>query len=257
MKEIMAIVRINMMNKTKQALAEAGISSVTARDALGRGKGLVDLTLLEGAEKGYEEAIAQLGQSQRLIPKRIFFVVVPDRLVPKTVQTIIDREPHRQIRATARSSSCPFRTPSGCAPAKPAIRSWMKSEQSDLELQVLRRRLKPSDTTSNLYGESNMAHVKEDLRPDDPGAQCGGSEAGAAQQISHQGRPQAGQADRRQRSGRRTAACRRFSPTSGPSPASSPSGAAPTPAARAWCWAPPGTSSTSPTAPSAAASIPG
>ena len=89
MKEIMAIVRINMMNQTKKALAEAGISSITARDALGRGKGLVDLSLLEGAEKGYEEAIAQLGQSQRLIPKRIFFVVVPDRLVKKTVETII------------------------------------------------------------------------------------------------------------------------------------------------------------------------
>ncbi len=83
MKEIMAIVRMNMMNKTKKALAEAGISSITARDALGRGKGLVDLTLLEGAEKGYEEAIAQLGHSQRLIPKRIFFVVVPDKLVAK------------------------------------------------------------------------------------------------------------------------------------------------------------------------------
>jgi nitrogen regulatory protein PII 2 len=89
MKEIMAIVRINMMNKTKKALAEAGISSITARDALGRGKGLVDLTLLEGAEKGYEEAVAQLGQSGRLIPKRIFFIAVPDRLVSKTVKTII------------------------------------------------------------------------------------------------------------------------------------------------------------------------
>jgi nitrogen regulatory protein PII 2 len=89
MKEIMAIVRINMMNKTKKALADAGISSITARDALGRGKGLVDLTLLEGAEKGYEEAVAQLGQSQRLIPKRVFFVVVPDRLVTKTVKAIV------------------------------------------------------------------------------------------------------------------------------------------------------------------------
>jgi nitrogen regulatory protein PII 2 len=89
MKEIMAIVRINMMNKTKKALADAGISSITARDALGRGKGLVDLTLLEGAEKGYEEAVAQLGQSQRLIPKRIFFIAVPDRLVSKTVKTIM------------------------------------------------------------------------------------------------------------------------------------------------------------------------
>ncbi|AEB08243.1 P-II family nitrogen regulator [Desulfobacca acetoxidans] len=89
MKEIMAIVRINMMNQTKKALAEAGISSITARDALGRGKGLVDLTLLEGAEKGYEEAVVQLGQTQRLVPKRVFFVVVPDRLVQKTVNTII------------------------------------------------------------------------------------------------------------------------------------------------------------------------
>jgi len=89
MKEIMAIVRINMMNQTKKALAEAGISSITAREALGRGKGLVDLKVLEGAERGYEEAIAQLGQSQRLIPKRIFFVVVPDQLVKKTVQTIM------------------------------------------------------------------------------------------------------------------------------------------------------------------------
>jgi len=97
MKEIMAIVRINMMNRTKKALAEAGVSSITARDALGRGKGLVDLTLLEGAEKGYEEAIARLGQSQRLIPKRVFFVVVPDRLVNKTVQTII------QVNRTGKS----------------------------------------------------------------------------------------------------------------------------------------------------------
>jgi nitrogen regulatory protein PII 2 len=89
MKEIMAIVRINMMNKTKSALAEAGISSITARDALGRGKGLVDMSLLEGAEKGYEEAISQLGHGQRLIPKRVFFIVVPDKLVSKTVKTII------------------------------------------------------------------------------------------------------------------------------------------------------------------------
>ena len=89
MKEVMAIVRMNMMNKTKKALSEAGISSMTARDVLGRGKGLVDTSLLEGAEKGYEEAIAQLGHSQRLIPKRILVVVVPDTLVDTTVTTII------------------------------------------------------------------------------------------------------------------------------------------------------------------------
>ncbi len=89
MKEIMAIVRMNMMNKTKRALSEAGISSITAKDVLGRGKGLVDWRLLDGAEKGYEEAVAQLGQSQRLIPKRLLIIVVPDRLVAKTVKTLI------------------------------------------------------------------------------------------------------------------------------------------------------------------------
>ena len=89
MKEVMAVIRLNMINKTKIALADAGISSMTARDCLGRGKGLVDLGLLKGAEKGYEEAISQLGQSQRLIPKRILFIVVPDKMVKKTVKTII------------------------------------------------------------------------------------------------------------------------------------------------------------------------
>ena len=89
MREVMAIIRMNMMNKTKRALSDAGIPSMTAKDVLGRGKGLVDFKVLEGAEKGYEEAVAQLGQSQRLIPKRLLFLVVPEKLVQKTVQTII------------------------------------------------------------------------------------------------------------------------------------------------------------------------
>lgn len=97
MKEVMAIVRMNMMNRTKCALAEAGIPSITARDCLGRGKGLIDMNLLEGAEKGYEEAISQLGQSSRLIPKRAMIIVVPDKLVDKTVKTII------QINRTGKS----------------------------------------------------------------------------------------------------------------------------------------------------------
>lgn len=97
MTEVMAIIRMNMMNKTKKALSDAGVPSMTAKDVLGRGKGLVDYSLLEGAEKGYEEAIAQLGQSQRLIPKRLLLVVVPDKLVPHTVKTII------QVNQTGKS----------------------------------------------------------------------------------------------------------------------------------------------------------
>jgi nitrogen regulatory protein PII 2 len=89
MKEIFAIVRMNMMNKTKRALTEAGVISMSAREALGRGKGLVDLQLLRGAELGYEEAVSQLGQSQRLIPKRAILIVVPDKMVDLTVKTLI------------------------------------------------------------------------------------------------------------------------------------------------------------------------
>jgi nitrogen regulatory protein PII 2 len=85
------------MNQTKRALSEVGITSITARDALGRGKGLVDVQLLEGAEKGYEEAIAQLGQTHRMIPKRAILIVVPDELVDKTVKTLI------QVNQTGKS----------------------------------------------------------------------------------------------------------------------------------------------------------
>jgi nitrogen regulatory protein PII 2 len=91
MKEVMAIIRMNMMSKTKKALADAGVSSFTATGrVMGRGKGNVDFTLLEGAKEGYEEAISQLGKGPRLIPKRLLWVVVPNELVAKTVETIIE-----------------------------------------------------------------------------------------------------------------------------------------------------------------------
>ena len=89
MKEIMAIVRMNMINQTRKALTEMGVSSMTATDALGRGAGLVDMSLLKGAEQGYEEAISQLGQSNRLIPKRMIIIVSKDKHVEKIVKTII------------------------------------------------------------------------------------------------------------------------------------------------------------------------
>ncbi|MDY6833141.1 MAG: P-II family nitrogen regulator [Thermodesulfobacteriota bacterium] len=89
MKEILAVVRMDKMNETKRALADAGVSSITARDVLGRGKGLVDLQVLRGAEKGYEEAIEQLSQGGRLVPKRALVMVVPDSLKDKVVKILI------------------------------------------------------------------------------------------------------------------------------------------------------------------------
>jgi nitrogen regulatory protein PII 2 len=89
MKEVLAVIRMNKMNHTKQALADAGIASFTARKVTGRGKGKVDYLLLQGAQQGYEEAISQLAPGPKLVPKRMVSVVVPDKNVPLVVKTII------------------------------------------------------------------------------------------------------------------------------------------------------------------------
>lgn len=90
MKEIMAIIRMNMMNKTKRALADIGIPSLNAKDVSGRGRGAVDMSVLKGADLGYEEAIAQLGNYKRLVSKRMISLVVPDKSVKKVIEAIIN-----------------------------------------------------------------------------------------------------------------------------------------------------------------------
>lgn len=89
MKEVMAIIRMNRMNETREALAGIGMGSFTARKVQGRGKGMVDFSILRGAQDGIEEAISQLGQGQRLIPKRLLTLIVPDKKVDLVVKTII------------------------------------------------------------------------------------------------------------------------------------------------------------------------
>lgn len=90
MKEIIAIVRINMMNQTKQALTECGVDAFFAHEAHGRGKGFVNPQVLEGVEQGYEEAASLLGEKGKLYPKRMVTVVVPEDQVQCVVETIID-----------------------------------------------------------------------------------------------------------------------------------------------------------------------
>lgn len=89
MKEVMAIIRMNKMNQTKKALADAGIPAFVALECLGRGLGLINQEVLRGAAEGNEEAIALLGTKGRLYPKRIVTVVVPDADVQKVVDTIM------------------------------------------------------------------------------------------------------------------------------------------------------------------------
>jgi nitrogen regulatory protein PII 2 len=90
MKEVMAIIRFNMMNVTKRALSDAGFYSLTTLKVMGRGKGNVDYFLLDGAKNGNEEAVSQLGPSPKLIPKRLVTLVVPDDQAKNVVKTIIE-----------------------------------------------------------------------------------------------------------------------------------------------------------------------
>ena len=89
MKEVIAVVRINKMNTTKQKLSDAGIDSFFAHEAQGRGKGFVNPDILAGAEDGFEEAAALLGEKGKLYPKRLITVVAPDDRVATVINTII------------------------------------------------------------------------------------------------------------------------------------------------------------------------
>jgi len=89
MKEVIAVVRMNMMNKTKLALTTAGVDAFFAHEAQGRGLGFVNKDLIDGAEKGYEEAAALLGEKGKLYPKRMVTIVVEDEAVDSVVETII------------------------------------------------------------------------------------------------------------------------------------------------------------------------
>ncbi len=90
MKEVIAIVRMNMMNKTKAALTSAGVNAFFAHEAQGRGVGFVNRKLIKGAEQGYEEAAALLGEKGNLYPKRMVTAVVEDDDVEDVVKAIIE-----------------------------------------------------------------------------------------------------------------------------------------------------------------------
>jgi nitrogen regulatory protein PII 2 len=94
MKEVMAIVRLNKVNMTKQALAEAGFPAFTCRKVLGRGKKSVDLALMQTIIDSGELPVSSMGENisemGRLIPKRIFNLMVDDEDVEKVVNTVIE-----------------------------------------------------------------------------------------------------------------------------------------------------------------------
>lgn len=94
MKEVMAIVRQNKVNTTKEALADAGVPAFTCRKVLGRGKKLIDMTLLraiiDAGEIPPTATGEYLSETNRLISKRVFTIIVEDEDVEKVVNTIMD-----------------------------------------------------------------------------------------------------------------------------------------------------------------------
>lgn len=89
MKEMVAVIRIDKMNQTKQALTDCGVDSFFAHEAHGRGKGFVSPALLAGVEEGYEEAASLLGEKGKLYPKRVLTAVVPEEVLAEVVEAVI------------------------------------------------------------------------------------------------------------------------------------------------------------------------
>ncbi|HEY9060378.1 MAG TPA: P-II family nitrogen regulator [Pseudobacteroides sp.] len=94
MKEIMAIIRMDMINKTKDALLKEDFPSLHCKKVMGRGNKKVDYSLIENLISGNEAMSPMLAEvvseGHRLLPKRLVSLVVEDEQVKKVVEIIIN-----------------------------------------------------------------------------------------------------------------------------------------------------------------------
>jgi nitrogen regulatory protein PII 2 len=93
MKEVLAVIRMEMISKTKEALLNDGFPALNCRKVLGRGKKKVDFAIIENMINGAEipsPVLAQaLSEGHRLIPKRLLSLIVKDEEVSSVVDTIM------------------------------------------------------------------------------------------------------------------------------------------------------------------------
>lgn len=93
MKEVLAVIRMEMINKTKETLLNEGFSALNCRKVLGRGKKKVDFSIIEnmvyGGQMPPPKVAEAITEGHRLIPKRLLSLVVKDDEVKKVVDTII------------------------------------------------------------------------------------------------------------------------------------------------------------------------
>ncbi|MFN2339931.1 MAG: P-II family nitrogen regulator [Halanaerobium sp.] len=96
MKEVMAVIRMNKINQTKEALSAQGINSLTCIKVTGRGRKKVNYDLIERMLEGEDEIVKtkevseSITEGHRLIPKRMLITVVESENVKKVVNTIMD-----------------------------------------------------------------------------------------------------------------------------------------------------------------------
>ena len=94
MKEVMAFIRTNKVNVTKEALGNAGFPAFMCRRCMGRGKKQIDPALLKYVMDTGEIPVSNAGESftegARLIAKRFFTIVIEDDQVELAVKTIIE-----------------------------------------------------------------------------------------------------------------------------------------------------------------------
>lgn len=94
MKEVMAIIRQNKVNQTKEALVKEGFPAFTCVKVLGRGKKTIDLSIIQDIVDSGEIPVSTVGESltepSRLISKRFFTLIVEDEDADKVVSIIID-----------------------------------------------------------------------------------------------------------------------------------------------------------------------
>lgn len=94
MKEVIAIIRINMINQTKAALANAGFPAFSCRKCLGRGKkGVVQIPTeaiiaVEGSQQVAAESSVEYHSP--LFAKRAILVIVEDDQVEDIVRLLIE-----------------------------------------------------------------------------------------------------------------------------------------------------------------------
>ena len=93
MKEVIAVIRMDMISKTKEALLKADFPALSCMKVLGRGKKKVDFSLIENMLSGSEftsPTIAEaFSEGHRLIPKRLLSIVVKDDEVKTLVDVLI------------------------------------------------------------------------------------------------------------------------------------------------------------------------